>query len=161
MYCQNGLVRKRTQSTQSRASSATNSNAPSDSNTAKKQKTAGNFGGSFLSTGGSLAIALQANRHTKGRTSFMRGSSAGTQDATASLQKSIAFNHVVFHATGESQASKSNTLSNSNSAFGRGNASAGAATTSNSSRARHPLPSKPRSKSLWSKAVVAGFQRRR
>jgi hypothetical protein len=160
MYCQNGLVRKRTQSTQSRASSSSNSNVPSDGNTAKKQKIAGTFG-SFLSTGGSLAIALQANRHTKSRTSFMRGSSTGTQDTTASLQKSIAFNHVVFHATGDSQVSKSNGLSNSNSAFGRGSASAGAATTSNSSRARHPLPGKQRSKSLWSKAVVAGFQRRR
>jgi hypothetical protein len=89
----------------------------------------------------------------------MRGGSAGTtQDTTASLQKSIAFNHVVFHATGDS---KSNNVSNSNSAFGRGSASTGAATTSNSSRVRHSLPVKPKSKSLWSKAVVAGFQKRR
>jgi len=158
---QNGLAPKRSQSTQSAGTSTSNSNAPSEPNASKKQKTTGNFGSSsFLGTGGSLAIALQASRRPKARTNFMRGSSTGTQDPAASLQKrekSIAFNHVVFHST-DSQLSKSN-MSNSNSAWGRTGASAPAAATSKSRR--NPLASKSRSSSLWSKAVDTGFQKRR
>jgi len=131
-----------------------------NANAAKRQKTVSSLTGSLFTTGGSLAIALQANRRSKSRTSFVRTSSIGTTttDSRASLQtSSISFNHVVFRATENSQLSKSN-FSNSAATGGSRRASLG------SSMKKVSAPSAKEnstSASLWTKAVVAGFQKKK
>jgi hypothetical protein len=89
----------------------------------KKQKTTSNvtFATSLLSKGGSLAIALQANRKSnKARTTFVSNAGTGGTTTTtsslsskASFQKSIAFNHVVFHSTNSNTASRSQSIQGS------------------------------------------------
>jgi hypothetical protein len=137
----NGLARKRSQSSASSAAS----------NGSKKQKTGPGLTSGVLMTGGSLAIALKASRRSKARTCFFRSGSGGCIDTQASVQKSVAVtvNHVVFHASESSQHSKgnaANTFRQPPGASGR----FGAPSKSNSSSA-----------SLWSNAVVAGFQKQR
>lgn len=89
----------------------------------KKQKTTSNvtFATSLLSKGGSLAIALQANRKSnKARTSFVsKTGSAGantslSSKASSSFQKCISFNHVVFHSSNSNSASRSQSVKGSN-----------------------------------------------
>lgn len=99
-------------------------NANNASQQNKKQKTSSNvtFATTLLSKGGSLAIALQANRKSnKARTTFVSKAGTGgtttsssslSSKASSSFQKCIAFNHVVFHS------SNSNTASRSQSAKG-------------------------------------------
>jgi hypothetical protein len=97
----------------------------------KKQKTTSSvtFATSLLSKGGSLAIALQANRKSnKARTTFVSKSGTGggttngaasslslSSKASSSFHKSIAFNHVVFHSSNSNTASRSQ--------FGKGSTS--------------------------------------
>lgn len=99
----------------------------------KKQKTTSSvtFATSLLSKGGSLAIALQANRKSnKARTSFVsKAGNGGTTSsvaskASSSFQKCIAFNHVVFHSSNSNTAgSRSQSMKGGKSSSATGNAS--------------------------------------
>jgi hypothetical protein len=99
--------------------------------------------GNLVKGGGSLSIALQASRrnnHNKTRTSFLRVGSVGTNEATATFQKSIGFNHVIFQ-TNDSRSSGFSKAANTLAA---------------------PLERKgQQSSSLWSQAVTGRFQKTR
>jgi hypothetical protein len=88
---QNGLVRKRSHSNS--VMSTDNSNLGGS----KRQKADPSTYFS-ASNGSSLAIALQASKHKQNRTSFLRGSSSGSSEATASFQRSVGFKHVIFQS---------------------------------------------------------------
>jgi hypothetical protein len=125
----------------------------------KKQKIAApTFATSLLSKGGSLAIALQTNRRSnKSRTTFVqRGASGSASEVSSSFQKSIAFNHVVFHsAHSKSQLSaKSNSGANGysqSSSHGFGKA-AQLGATKDSTKA-----SFKNSDSLFAKLALGGY----
>ena len=98
----------------------------------KKQKTTSSvtFATSLLSKGGSLAIALQANRKSnKARTSFVsKAGNGGTTSsvaskASSSFQKCIAFNHVVFHSSNSNTTSRSQSMKGGKSSSATGNGS--------------------------------------
>jgi hypothetical protein len=120
---------------------------------------------SLLHKGGSLAIALQASRRssstTSTRTSFVRSSTttgSGSTEASSSFQKCIAFNHVVFHASTNSN-SRSQMSKHSKSATSR----LGAATSRPSSVSAgmaSAASTNKRSASLFSHLAVAGFQKK-
>jgi len=119
----------------------------------KKAKTtpAVSFGGSFLK-GGSLALALQANTSScsKQRTSFLRTSSTGTSnESTASFQKSIAFNHVVFKSA-DNRSNLSNGSSNKQSR------APSVATHGLTAGIGHNNNRSGPSASLWSKVIATG-----
>ncbi|GAX17179.1 hypothetical protein FisN_10Lh026 [Fistulifera solaris] len=133
----NGLARKR-------SVSSTASKSASDTGGSKRQKK-GIFGEVFHA-GGSLAIALQANRRSKSRTSFVRTGAATSSETRIHQQStSISFNHVVFRATTENSQSRSNFAVTDKPGSSR--------------RVTPPQPNKSGS-SLWSKSVLAGFQKK-
>ena len=128
----------------------------------KKQKTTANvtFATSLLSKGGSLAIALQANRKSnKARTSFVSKTGSGgantsmSSKASSSFQKCIAFNHVVFHSSNSNTASRSQSLKGSNKLSNITNKGLAVKTTSTKVSSNQD--------SLFSKLALTGNQRKR
>ena len=128
----------------------------------KKQKTTSNvtFATSLLSKGGSLALALQANRKSnKARTTFV--SKAGTGGTTASsssssFQKCIAFNHVVFHSSNSNiTTSRSQSVKGSNFGTSHNHLS----NITNNSLGAYKVSSNQ--DSLFSKFALTGNQRKR
>lgn len=111
----------------------------------KRQRSGGPGFGGLLSNGGKLSLALQASRRSKPRTSFLGGNCKPGKEMAASIHKSVALSHVVFH-TGESQLSKSN--------------------MSFTSRTKLPAAKKRKrtsfkaSTSLWTKVSANGFKQR-
>ena len=130
------LSRKRSQSSQGSGNSG-------GTIACKKQKKS-----IFSSGNSSLALALNANRKSRGRTTFRRGSVASSSTDISSRTKALSFNSVVFH----SESVSCSKMSRSHSGY-----------HSNPSKSFAQLPEKPRepASSLWSKAVVAGFNKRR
>lgn len=156
---QNGLARKQNQSLQLPPRSSSVSSASSSAPAAKTLRASAVFAGGMLQ-GGSLAIALQASRRNKTRTSFLRSGSTGTKEGTASFQKSIAFTHVVFQATNSRSSVPSNPSSNPvSSNLGGPSHQAkrlGGFLGLNAAAAKKPR----KADTLWSKAIVGGFQKR-
>jgi hypothetical protein len=144
---QTGHSLKRSQSTLSQTSSSTGSNL---GHVAKKANTGTFFLAGRSSGSSSLAIALQASRLTKNRTTFTRGG-ASSQDK-ASLQKSIAFSHVVFQPCENSKSNMS----------GGGLSKLSKASTDSSRRPSTGRPTVPttKSNSFWSQAIVPSFHKR-
>jgi hypothetical protein len=139
LFClKNGLVRKRSHSQS--LSSSQNSNIGNISSKRQKSESSQNTPAAL---GSSLAIALQASRRKPSRASFLRDTTAGSVETTASsFQRTVGFKHVIF------QSSSSRT------------SSMGANTQSQSSFQPGTIPSGlSRSSSLWSN-VSRGFQKR-
>ena len=136
--------RRRQTSTASRVSNSNseNSQLAGNSQRAESQSSAN---GSLFSQHSSLSLALQASRK-KQKTSFLGGSNAAGKDKSSAMQRSVAFNHVVF-LTESSQLSKMN--------------------MNNNSQAKKTMPvckrkrSAETSSSLWSKVSADSFKRRR
>jgi hypothetical protein len=160
----NGLVRKRSQSSSvSDSQSALGRGAAPSKSAASLAATGSTLTTSLLHKGGSLAIALQASRRSSSsttRTSFVRSTTtgSGSTEASSSFQKCIAFNHVVFHTS---------TNSNSRSQMSAKH-SKGAATSRLGAAPSRPLSvsagtariTNKRSASLFSHLAVAGFQKK-
>ena len=137
----------------------------------KKQKTTSNvtFATSLLSKGGSLAIALQANRKSnKARTTFVSKAGPGgitssslTSKASSSFQKCIAFSHVVFHSSNSNPAIRSISMkgisgtSNNKLSNITNNGLVGKAPVTNS------MKGSSNQDSLFSKIALTGNQRKR
>ena len=75
-----------------------------------------------MDKGGSLSIALKANRKMKHRTSFLGGIKSGDskQEAGGLVHKSISLSHVVFRAC-DSKSNFSNLSNSGNAATGKRN----------------------------------------
>jgi hypothetical protein len=133
----------------------------------KKAKTANarDFGvgpSGLFGIGNSLALALQANRRRKPRTTFISGSSSsGVLEKAVSTQKSIAFNHVVFHAKSDSRSGLT-TTSRATSRFSESTSRmvSQPSLPHRDSQLRTRNGSKTTSNSLWSHVMVGGFRTR-
>ena len=162
------MVRKRSTVSSNSASVLSHSQ---DSGAHKKQKVGGfpTFTTSLLNKGGSLAMALQANR-AKTRTSFVQrnaGSNGGSNESggggvSSSYQKCIAFNHVVFHhaSSSNSRSQLSKTSSQQQQFSKKGMNRVG--TKGNTNISGSTTKTMEKNSSLFSKlATNNGFQRKR
>lgn len=111
----------------------------------KRQRSGGSGFGGLLSNGGKLSLALQASRRSKSRTSFLGGNCKAGKETAASIHKSVALSHVVFH-TGESQLAKSNMPFSSR--------------TNSMTSGKRKRTSFKASTSLWTKVSANGFKKK-
>jgi hypothetical protein len=132
---------KRRQTSVSSSSRASFSNQGSDSQLGGNNSNSQSLFSTQLS--GSLTLALQASHPRKNKTSFLGGSEASKEKASA-IHKCVALNHVVFH----SENSQSRGVSQPKIQVGR-------AVAKNSKRKAAT------SSSLWDKVAANGFRKKR